>query len=64
MKRRDLLGAAVVAPLLPGCAVPAASGLSGSGDLGVVVERSRGALALVKTSRRELLAEIGGLGDQ
>jgi protein NirF len=29
----------------------------------VVVERSRGALALVITSRRELLAEIGGLGD-
>jgi protein NirF len=66
MKRRDLLGAFAVAPLLPGCAAPAAPvapAAGGSGDLGVVVERSRGTLALVNTSRRELLAEIGGLGD-
>jgi protein NirF len=63
MKRRDLLGALATAPLLPGCALPSAPAASGSGDLGVVVERSRGALALVNTSRRELLAEIGGLGD-
>ena len=63
MKRRDLLGSLALAPLLPGCAVPAAPGAGGSGDLGVVVERSRGALALVNTSRRTLLAEIGGLGD-
>lgn len=63
MKRRDLLGALAVAPLLPGCATPADSAPSGSGDLGVVVERSRGTLALVNTSRRTLLAEIGGLGD-
>ena len=63
MKRRNLLGALAVAPLLPGCATPADSAPSGSGDLGVVVERSRGTLALVNTSRRTLLAEIGGLGD-
>jgi protein NirF len=63
MKRRDLLGALATGPLLPGCALPSAPAASGSGDLGVVVERSRGALALVNTSRRELLAEIGGLGD-
>lgn len=63
MKRRDLLGALAAAPLLPGCALPAAPDARGSGDLGVVVERARGALALVDTSRRELLAEIGGLGD-
>lgn len=63
MKRRDLLGALAVAPLLPGCATPADSAPGGSGDLGVVVERSRGTLALVNTSRRTLLAEIGGLGD-
>ena len=62
MKRRDLLGSLALAPLLPGCAVPIATS-GGSGDLGVVVERSRGALALVNTSRRTLLAEIGGLGD-
>ncbi|MGZ5235554.1 MAG: cytochrome D1 domain-containing protein [Caldimonas sp.] len=63
MKRRDLLGALAVAPLLPGCAAPATSVTGGSGDLGVVVERSRGTLALVNTSRRTLLAEIDGLGD-
>ena len=63
MKRRDLLGAVALAPLVPGCANLAAPGAGGSGDLGVVVERSRGALALVNTSRRELLGEIGGLGD-
>jgi protein NirF len=63
MKRRDLLGAVALAPLVPGCANFAPPGAGGSGDLGVVVERSRGALALVNTSRRELLCEIGGLGD-
>ncbi|MGZ5724911.1 MAG: cytochrome D1 domain-containing protein, partial [Caldimonas sp.] len=63
MKRRDLLGALAVAPLLPGCAAPATSVTGGSGDLAVVVERSRGTLALVNTSRRTLLAEIDGLGD-
>lgn len=62
MRRRDVLGALAVAPLVPGCAVPADT-IGGSGDLGVVVERSRGTLALVNTSRRTLLAEIGGLGD-
>ena len=67
MNRRDLLGALAAAPLLPGCAaLPAPQAPppgGGSGDLGLVVERSRGAVALVNTSRRELLAEIGGLGD-
>ena len=63
MKRRDLLGALAVAQLLPGCATPPDCAPRGSGDLGVVVERSRGTLALVDTSRRTLLAEIGGLGD-
>ncbi len=63
MKRRDLLGALAVAPLIPGCAAPPEAAGGGSGDLGVVVERSRGALALVNTTRRTLVAEIGGLGD-
>ncbi|MGZ8259766.1 MAG: cytochrome D1 domain-containing protein [Caldimonas sp.] len=63
MKRRDLLGALAAVPLVPGCALHAVPAAAGSGDLGVVVERSRGALALVNTSRRTVLAEIGGLGD-
>lgn len=65
MKRRDclaLLGASSL--LLGGCAstgtVPA---LVGTGDLGVVVARSTGTLAIVNTSQRKLLTEVKGLGD-
>jgi protein NirF len=64
MNRRDLLSLLAAAPaaaLLPGCATAPAP--VGTGDLGVVVERARGTLALVNTSARTLLAEIGGLGD-
>jgi protein NirF len=67
MKRRDWLALLAATPLLPACAnSPAAAPAlapSGTGDLGVVVERARGTLALVNTSQRTLLAEIGGLGD-
>jgi protein NirF len=63
MRRRDVLGSLALAPLVPGCATPAAPALGGCGDLGVVVERSRGMLAIVNTSRRTLLGEVGGLGD-
>ena len=45
---------------LAGCAAPAPEG---TGDLGVVVERASGTLALINTSRREVLAKIEGLGD-
>ena len=62
MKLRGLLGALALAPLVSGCAL-SADARRGSGDLGVVVGRSRGTLALVDTSRRTLLGEIGGLGD-
>lgn len=64
MKRRDLLClacAASAATLLPGCATPLPP--VGTGDLGVVIERARGTLALVNTSSRSVLAEIAGLGD-
>jgi protein NirF len=66
MKRRDLLalaGAAPAAALLGGCATAPAPASAGTGDLGVVIERARGTLALVNTSSRTLLAEIPGLGD-
>lgn len=71
MKRRDWLqglGAAAAFAGLPGCAslaspvAPAASP-TGTGDLGVVVERARGVLAIVNTSERRVLAEVPGLGD-
>ncbi len=65
MKRRELLAALLTPPALaalPGCAGPLPAA-TGTGDLGVVVERARGALALVNTSSRTLLAEVEGLGD-
>jgi protein NirF len=66
MKRRRLLtliGAAPGAMLLGGCAAVSAVPGTGTGDLGVIIERARGTLALVNTSSRTLLAEIAGLGD-
>lgn len=62
--RRALLAALGATPLLlTGCAALGGGEPEGSGDLGVVVERASGKLAIVNTSRRELLAEVGGLGD-
>jgi protein NirF len=70
--RRSLLaGAALVSltggTLLSGCATTPAPAapfvLRGTGDLGVIIERARGTLAIVDTTQRTLLAEIGGLGD-
>jgi protein NirF len=70
MRRRRclaLLSAAVAAPAFTGCATARApaqdASLAGTGDLGVVIERARGTLAVVNTSSRTLLAEVPGLGD-
>ena len=66
MKRRHLLallGAAPATGLIGGCAAVSEGAGTGTGDLGVVIERARGTLALVNTSSRTLLAEIEGLGD-
>ena len=46
--------------LLAACATPT---LRGTGDLGVVIERAHGQISLVDTSRRDVYARIGGLGD-
>jgi len=68
-QRRHLLGGLALAgtlPWLPGCAAlspTAADAPAGTGDLGVVVERARGTLAIVNTSSRSVLAEVPGLGD-
>ena len=62
--KRLLLLLLSCAALLAGCATtPAASIASpkGSGDLGVVVERATGTLAIVDTSERRVLAEVPGL---
>jgi len=43
---------------------PAAAGkLRGTGDLGIVVERADGAIRIVDTSERRILARVDGLGD-
>jgi protein NirF len=58
--------AAVIAALaLAGCAAgPAPAGAPvGTGDLGVVVERASGAVAIVNTTERRVLGEVAGLGD-
>ncbi|MBL8317805.1 MAG: protein nirF [Burkholderiaceae bacterium] len=55
------LGAPALLALLPGCAGTPAP--AGTGDLGVVIERARGTLAVVNTSSRTLLAEVPELGD-
>ncbi|WP_341891799.1 cytochrome D1 domain-containing protein [Variovorax sp. YR752] len=46
---------------LAGCAVTAPP--KGTGDLGVVIERASGTVAIVDTSERRVLAEVPGLGD-
>lgn len=61
--RRFVLGAAgLLAPSLPAAAA-AQDSLRGTGDLGVVVERSQGRLLLVEHSTGTALARVGGLGD-
>jgi protein NirF len=67
MKRRTLIRAVAALPpaaWLAGCASgPEGGAARGTGDLGVVVQRSRGRLAVVDTSRRSVLGEVQGLGD-
>ncbi len=49
---------------LAGCASPGIGpSPAGTGDLGVVVERASGTLAIVNTSRRLALGKVAGLGD-
>jgi protein NirF len=64
MRRRTLLATAGAASLaaMPGC-TSLAPAPQGTGDLGVVVERASGKLAVVNTTERSLLGEIDGLGD-
>ncbi len=63
MNRRRLLQAITTLPALAlagGCATPASRG---TGDLGVIVERARGALLVVDTTQHRALGEVTGLGD-
>ena len=60
---RRLLLALGAACALGGFAGCAATGTKGTGDLGVVIERGTGTVAIVDTSERRVLAEVPGLGD-
>lgn len=51
-----VIGATFAVPL-------AADELRGTGDLGIVIERTSGAVAIVDTSRRSVLTRVEGLGD-
>ncbi len=60
--RRGILAAALAgAALLAGCATQPA--LRGTGDLGLVIERASGQVAVVSHTSRERLATVAGLGD-
>ncbi|MBA4260527.1 MAG: protein nirF [Comamonadaceae bacterium] len=77
MRRRSLLGTAIGgtlalgAPLLlqgcgslePTLSAPVQGPPQGTGDLGVVVQRGRGALTIINTSSRTARGEVSGLGD-
>ncbi|XKH60453.1 protein nirF [Halomonas sediminis] len=59
--RKPFAGIALLA-LLAGCQTTPEA-LHGTGDLGVIVERATGSLAVVDTSRRQILDQVKGLGD-
>ncbi len=60
-QRRLLAACTLALGLLAGCA--SSPPAVGTGDLGVVIERATGTVALVDTSQRRVLAEVPGLGD-
>ncbi|MDH5632356.1 MAG: protein nirF [Gammaproteobacteria bacterium] len=59
MKLASHASAVLVITLLSACAMP----LRGTGDLGVVIERANGSLAIVETTTRTRLGQVNGLGD-
>ncbi|WFM71226.1 cytochrome D1 domain-containing protein [Halomonas sp. CKK8] len=60
---RKPLAAVSLLALLAGCQATPNTELRGTGDLGVVVERATGSLAVVDTSERRILERVEGLGD-
>lgn len=60
---RKPLAAVALLVLLTGCQATPTAEVRGTGDLGVVVERATGSLALVDTSERRILERVEGLGD-
>jgi protein NirF len=62
MRHGITLAAMLATVLLAGCATNAPA-LRGTGDLGLVIERATGQVAVVDTTRRERIATVPGLGD-
>ncbi|SHM34780.1 cytochrome D1 domain-containing protein [Vreelandella subglaciescola] len=62
LRPRALVAASALA-LLAGCASAPNATLRGTGDLGVVVERASGSVAVVDTSAHQVLERVEGLGD-
>ncbi|MBS9403442.1 protein nirF [Halomonas sp. TRM85114] len=60
--RKALVAIALLA-LLAGCQATPSAELRGTGDLGVIVERATGSLAVVDTSHHRILDRVEGLGD-
>lgn len=60
MKLLRLLCGLLLVTLLAACAGPQ---LRGTGDLGLIIERASGRVALVNTSTQQVYARIDGLGD-
>lgn len=58
-----VVAAGAVLAILTGCATTPAPTLRGTGDLGVVIERAAGRVAIVETTGRTVLARVDGLGD-
>lgn len=56
-----ILLAGLLTFMLSGCAQTSA--LRGTGDLGVVIERASGSVAIVDTTARSMLGRVEGLGD-
>ena len=54
------IGGIVAAIVLSGCAMPQQRG---TGDLGVIIERASGRVAIVDTTAKSVLGRVDGLGD-
>jgi protein NirF len=63
LTRRQWLMFATMSTALGGCATPTGDAWQGSADLGVVIERASGRVAIVNTSRPQVVGQVEGLGD-
>jgi protein NirF len=63
MKRTLLLILLAALSLLAACTTTPSPAPRGTGDLGTVIARATGTLAIVNTTQRSLLGQVGGLGD-